>query len=180
MTKTQLSAKDLLMRYTPIALALSILAASNSSVIHSAPSGDLDPRAEALVAQSDALIAAGNVNEAIGALESALAVSPANVEVLLALASANRLNGMQGKALHYYREALQGDPRNLAAIAGEGEALAEKGATEKASRNLARLKGLCGDSCDETRKLSAAIQRGPAKRMVSAEAVTPKPVVQEN
>ena len=87
---------------------------------------------------------------------------------------------MQGKALHYYREALQGDPRNLAAIAGEGEALAEKGATEKASRNLARLKGLCGDTCEATRQLSAAIQRGPAKRMVTAEAVTPKPVVQEN
>ncbi|WP_156842368.1 tetratricopeptide repeat protein [Novosphingobium aquimarinum] len=180
MTRTQLSAKDLLMRFTPFALALSLVAVSTSSVLHSSSGPDLDPRAAALVSQSHALIAAGNVNEAIGALESALTLAPANVEVLLALAAANRLNGMQGKALHYYREALQGDPRNLAAIAGEGEALAEKGATEKANRNLARLKGLCGTSCDETQQLSAAIQRGPAKRMVSAEAVTPKPVVQEN
>ncbi len=87
---------------------------------------------------------------------------------------------MQGKALHYYREALKSDPQNLLAISGEGAALVEKGAVDKARRNLARLQGLCGDGCDATRSLAAAIAKGPAPRVVTAEEVKPEPVVSEN
>jgi hypothetical protein len=87
---------------------------------------------------------------------------------------------MQGKALHYYRQALTAEPGNLMAISGEGAALAEKGAIEKARRNLARLEGLCGDNCEATRELSAAIAKGPSPRVVSAEAVKPDPVVTQN
>jgi Flp pilus assembly protein TadD len=99
---------------------------------------------------------------------------------LLSLAEATRRQGLQGKALHYYRIALTSDPRNLTAIAGEGMALAEKGATEKANRNLARLQTLCGKSCTETETLAAAIAKGPAPRMVTADAGAPKSVVSEN
>ena len=100
--------------------------------------------------------------------------------ILVDLAGATRRLGMQGKAIHYYREALEIDPRNLAAIAGEGGAMAEKGATEKANRNLARLKSMCGGNCAEATQLSAVIARGPAPKVVSAAAVTPKPVISEN
>ena len=88
--------------------------------------------------------------------------------------------GLQGKALHYYREALERDPQNRAAISGEGAALVEKGAVEKARRNLARLQGLCGCTCPQTRDLAAAIARGPAERVVTADAVKPSPVVSTN
>ena len=87
---------------------------------------------------------------------------------------------MQGKALHYYRVALDADPRNLAAIAGEGVALAEKGATDKANRNLARLESLCGKNCAEAQKVATAIARGPSQRVMTAEAVAPKPGISEN
>lgn len=180
MTRTALSAKELLMRYTPIALALSLLAAVTASVSYSAPSDDLDPRAQALLAQGRAELKAGRVDAAVDAFESALTVQPGSVTVLLDLATATRRQGMQGKALHYYREALETDPKNLMAISGEGAALAEKGAVEKARRNLARLKGMCGDSCEATRDLAAAIAKGPAPRVVTAEAVKPAPVVSEN
>jgi len=180
MTRTQLSAKDLLMRYTPAALALSLIIAVSSSVIHSAPPEALDPRAVGLMDEGRAALAAGQVEKAIDAYESALTVAPGSVAVLVGLADANRRSGMQGKAVHYYRMALENDPRSLAAIAGEGEALAEKGATEKANRNLARLKSLCGENCAETKTLAAAIAKGPAPRVVTAEAVTPKPTVSEN
>ncbi|MCP5403139.1 MAG: hypothetical protein H6917_12235, partial [Novosphingobium sp.] len=75
---------------------------------------------------------------------------------------------------------LENDPRNLSAIAGEGAALVEKGAVEKARRNLARLKGLCGSKCSETRELASVIAKGPAPRVVTAEAVKPDPIVSEN
>lgn len=168
------------MRYTPAALALSLLVAVTSSVSFSAPSKPLDPRASALLAQGRAELAAGRVNEAVDAYEAALTVAPGTTQILLDLAEATRRQGMQGKALHYYREALENEPGNLLAISGEGAALAEKGAIEKARRNLSRLQGLCGSNCEATRELSAAIAQGPAPRVVSAEAAKPQPVVSEN
>lgn len=180
MTKTSLSAKELLMRYTSVAVALSLVVAVSSSVLHSTPSEALDPRAAALLTQGRGELAAGRNEAAVDAFEAALTVQPGNVQILVELAAATRRFGLQGKAIHYYRQALDTDPRNLAAIAGEGGALAEKGATEKANRNLARLKTLCGDDCAETRQLAAVIARGPAPKVVSAAAVTPKPVVSEN
>jgi tetratricopeptide (TPR) repeat protein len=177
---TAASAKDLLMRYTPAALALSLLVAVTSSVSFSAPPKPLDPRASALLAQGRADLAAGRVDAAVDAYEAALTVQPGNIQVLLDLAEATRRQGMQGKALHYYREALRTEPANLLALSGEGSALAEKGAIEKARRNLARLQGLCGSNCDATRQLTAAIAKGPAPRVLSAEAVKPEPIVSEN
>jgi tetratricopeptide (TPR) repeat protein len=180
MSKTTLSAKELLMRYTPVALALSLLAAVTASVGYSAPSDKLDPRAAALVAQGRAELAAGRTDGAVDAFEAALAVQPGSVPVLVNLAEATRRQGMQGKALHYYREALEADPRNLVAISGEGAALVEKGAVEKARRNLVRLKGICGNDCEAAQQLSAAIAKGPAPRIITAEAAKPDPVVSEN
>lgn len=180
MMRTKTSAKDLLMRYTPVAAALSLLVAISSSVTHSQSPEPLDPRAVTLLAEGSAALAAGNVDGAIDAYESALTVEPSSVPVLLSLAEATRRQGMQGKALHYYRIALSSDPRNLTAIAGEGMALAEKGATEKANRNLARLQTLCGKSCNETQNLAAAIAKGPSPRMATADATAPKAAVTEN
>lgn len=180
MTVSANTAKEYLMRFTPAALALSLLAAVTSSVTYSSPAEKLDPRAAALLAQGRSQMASGQVNQAIDAYEAALVVSPGSVEVLLALAGATRVQDMQGKALHYYREALESDPRNLAAIAGEGAALAEKGALEKARRNLVRLRGLCGSDCDEAKTLAAQIETGPSPRMVAAESVKPEPVISEN
>ena len=88
--------------------------------------------------------------------------------------------GLQGKAIHYYREALEREPNNFAALSGEGEALLEKGAVEKARRKLAELKSLCGEQCSESRQLAAAISAGPQTATLTAEAVMPEPVVTQN
>lgn len=180
MTRIAISAKDYLMRFTPAALALSLLVGVTSSVAYSAPGDDLDPRAAVLLSQGHEAYSAGRIDEAIDAYEAALVIQPGSVPVLMGLAEATRRQGMQGKALHYYREALEADPRNLLAIAGEGAALAEKGAVIKAERNLARLKGMCGTDCEATRQLAAAIARKPEARIVTAEAVTSEPVISEN
>ena len=169
------------MRYTPAALALALAAMLTASTGFGAPPAPLDPRAGALVQQGRAALSAGNAEDAVADFEAALAIQPGHVAIYLNLAEAARKQGLQGKALHYYRVALKLDPTNQYAIAGEGEALVEKGAVEKAKLNLARLEQLCGSkSCAPAQSLSAAIARGPAPQVVTAAQVDVKPVVTSN
>jgi tetratricopeptide (TPR) repeat protein len=179
--QSRLSAlKEFAMRYTPAAVALSMLAAVTASVGYGADRQP-DPRAAALISEGRGELAQGQIQAAIDSFEAALVVDPAYTPIYLDLAEAARAEGLQGKAIHYYREALERDPKNFAAISGEGEALLEKGAVEKARRNLAQLKSMCGDTCVETEQLAAAIQRGVVQPPVlTAEAVTPSTVVTQN
>lgn len=169
------------MRFAPAALALSLLVAVTASTgFGAAPQKPLDPRAASLVAQGRAALDAGQVDVAIDAFEAALAVQPGSVAIYVNLAEATRRQGMQGKALRYYRDALERDPQNQAAIAGEGVALAEKGAIEKARLNLTKLQQICGADCPPTRELAAAIAKGPAPKVVTADQIKPQPVVTTN
>lgn len=167
------------MRYYPAALALTLLAAVSASAGFGATQ-DHDPRAAALIDEGRAQLEEGNAQGAIDAFEAALAVDPGMSAVFLELARAARIEGLQGKAIHYYREALERDPRNFAAIAGEGEAMVEKGAVEKARRNLAQLESLCGSSCEETQALAGKIARGAPAPVLTAEAIAPEPTVTKN
>ncbi len=170
-------AKEYLMRFGPAAAALSLLVAVNASVGYASVSPP-DPRAEALVAEGQVQMAAGDTQAAIDAFEAALALDPAFTDVYLALAEAARADGLQGKAIRYYREARERDPENLAAISGEGEALVEKGALSAARENLEVLQSMCGDGCVETMQLAAAIEQGPP--VMTAEVVSPVEDVTQN
>ncbi len=167
------------MRFAPAALALSLLVAVNASVGYGA-GRDPSPAAVALASEGRGQLAAGQVQDAIDSFEAALAVDPGYTGLYLDLAEAARVQGLQGKAIHYYREALEREPGNLAAISGEGEALIEKGAVEKARRNLSKLESLCGEGCTEARQLAAALERGPSTAALTVEAVTPSTAVTQN
>lgn len=167
------------MRFTPAALALAALVTVQSSMGIAAQE-PVDPRAAALVVQGDAALQAGEVQQAVDAFEAALAIDPAYTDVYVKLAEAARASELQGKAIHYYRLALEREPRNFAAMAGEGEALIEKGAIERARRTLAQLESLCGSDCAETRELAAAIQAGPKEPALAAEDITPDATVSKN
>lgn len=171
---------ELLMRYMPLGLALSLLVAVTGSAGTAGVSLPSDPRARALIETGRELLGRGDVEAATDSFEAALAVDPGNPATFLALGDAARAAGMQGKAIHYYREALERDPNNLAALSGEGGAMAEKGALEKAKGNLARLEGLCGRNCPEAQNLASVIAKGPVARVVSADAVKPDPQVEDN
>ena len=167
------------MRYAPAAFALSLLVAVTASV-GIAEDRVADPRSAALEAQGRSQLEAGQAQLAVDSFEAALAIDPGNTHVYLELAEAARGQGMQGKAIHYYREALERDPKNFAALSGEGEALLEKGAVEKARRNLAQLQSLCGAGCSESRELAAALDHRPQTASLTAEAVIPETVVTQN
>ena len=153
------------MRFAAPAAALSLCLAMTASISSAGVSADPDPRAAALIAQGQASLNAGETDAAIDAFEAALAVDPGYTPIFIDLAEASRQQGLQGKAIAYYREALDRDPGNFAAISGEGTALVEKGALEKAKKNLAQLQSLCGDQCPETMALQSSIARGPSPRL---------------
>ena len=158
------------MRFGPVAAALSLVFAVSASV-GQADSHKASPRAVALVAEGRAALAAGDAQAAIDAFEAALVVDPAYTAIFIELAEAARADGLQGKAIRYYREALEREPGNFAAISGEGEALVEKGAVEKAKRNLAVLRSKCGSECPETLALQTRIANG-APPLMAAETVS--------
>ncbi|WP_343806710.1 tetratricopeptide repeat protein [Alteraurantiacibacter aestuarii] len=167
------------MRFTPAAIALSMLAAVTSSAVIGADY-EPDQRAAALIAEGHAQLEAGDTQAAIDSFEAALTIDPGYTPIYLNLAEAARRENLQGKAIHYYRAAQERDPENIAAISGEGEALAEKGAMESARRNLTRLEELCGNSCEEATQLAAAIDRGPIQPVITAEAISSDSGVTQN
>lgn len=169
------------MRYAPAAAALSLALALTASVGFAGPR-NAAPRAATLIAEGDAALRSGDAQGAVDAFEAALAVDPGYTPTLLRLAEAARANDLQGKAIRYYREALVREPKNVDALAGEGAALAEKGALAKAKEKLAEVEKACGkNACAPAQALSAAIAKGPVIRIQTAEAVVPNaPTAQTN
>lgn len=168
------------MRFSPPAIALSLMLMMVASVSHSQrPDAQISERSLALTAEGKAFAAAQKYDDAVSAFESALAVDPRNRGAYINLAMVAQKQGLPGKAIRFYREALLIEPNDVAALAGQGEALVQKGAVAKARDNLARIKQLCSVTCAEQDKLAMAITRGPAIPVISAQAVQAKPVVSE-
>lgn len=165
-----------MMRFVGPAAAVALVFAVSASMGQGADR-TIDPRATALQAEGRTALAAGQTEKAVDAFEAALVIDPGASVIYVDLADAARRNGLQGKAIRYYRDAMRLDPKNFEAISGEGAALAEKGAVEKANRNLAKLQTMCGANCPETKQLAAIIAKGRQARVLTAEAVLPDATV---
>jgi Tfp pilus assembly protein PilF len=165
---------EILMRLMPIALSAAIALATVASAGHGQrPDSQIDPRSVALTKQGEVLTAAGKFNEAIDVLETALAVDPRNRGAYIALARVAQGQKLPGKAIRLYSEALALEPNDLAALTGQGEALVERGAVERAKQNLARIKSVCKTACPQAQKLASVIAKGPPPQIVTAQAPEP-------
>ncbi|MEO1044814.1 MAG: tetratricopeptide repeat protein [Pseudomonadota bacterium] len=166
------------MRFSPPAMAIAAIFALSSSAIYSQDEAyQPDPRSVVLVDDARSALNSGETDKAIGLFEAALAIDPANRQAYLGLAETARANGLPGKAIGLYRRILEIEPNNIAALSGQGRAYVQRGATEKAKGNLARLRDLCEENCVEVTLLAAALDQGPSREILSAEAVTPNPTV---
>lgn len=164
------------MRLSPYALALSLaLATVSSSGVGQRPDSQIDPRSLALLGRAEALRSAGDFAGANDLLETALAIDPRNRGALIALGRVAAGQKLPGKAIRYYREALVLDPNDVTALAGQGEAMVQKGAVERARVNLVRINQLCKGSCPASALLTAAIAKGPPPAVVTAQATTAVP-----
>ena len=166
------------MRLTPIALSLALALATMASAGHGQrPDDQIDQRSLALAQQAEALTAAAQYEQAVDLLETALAVDPRNRGAYIALARVAQGQKLPGKAIKFYFDALKLEPNDVAALAGQGEALVQRGAVERARQNLAKVQTACKGACPQAAALSAAIAKGPPAEVLSAripEAGAPK------
>jgi Tfp pilus assembly protein PilF len=170
------------MRITLPTLALSSLLLMVSSAGQS--QADLkshNPRSLALTEAGDAALAQPDrASEAADDFETALVLDPQNRAALIGLARTAMVQGLPGKAIHYYRAALALAPNDVAVLAGQGEAMVAKGAFAKANENLAKIKTLCVTACPEQLALSSAITKGNEVPTLSAAQIQSKPVVSDD
>ncbi len=158
------------MRFTPASIALAVLLTTVSSAgLTQRPDAQISPLSLEWLHAGTAARKAGNFEAANDALETALAVDPRNRGAYIELAQVARAQGLQGKAIRLYREALLLDPADVGALVGQGEAMVEKGAIAKARENLAQAQSICKSECAAVGKLSAAIQKGPPATVLSAK-----------
>ena len=166
-------------------MRISFLAISAGLVLASLPTAsdaqradnDILPVSLALQEQGVKAQTTGDLVAATDFYESALAADPRNRSAIIALAQVARAQGLPGKAIGLYREALLLEPADIVALTGQGEALADKGALELAREKLAEAKRLCAEKCPQVAALEKTIGSSAEKRVIAAEALVPKTVV---
>ena len=121
------------------------------------------PKSVELQRDAKEMISAGKLDQAEGLLETSLAVDPRNRGAFVDIARVAEKQRLFGKAIRMTNKALQLDPNDPDAIAVQGEAMVELGATARAQANLQKLQTICGaKGCPQIAQLSAAISRGPS------------------
>jgi Tfp pilus assembly protein PilF len=121
----------------------------------------IQPRSIELQHQGKSLLTAGKLEAAEDVLETSLAVDPRNRGAFVDLARVAEKQHLFGKAIRMTNKALALEPNDPDAIAVQGEAMVEMGATARAQANLQKLQGICAKGCPQLAQLSAAITRGP-------------------
>lgn len=132
------------------------------------------PKSLELQHQARESVSAGKLEQAEDLLETALVVDPRNRGAFVDIARVAEKQHLFGKAIRMTNKALALEPNDPDAIAVQGEAMVELGATARAQANLQKLQTICAaKGCPQVAQLSAAITRGPT--VASAKAPqTPK------
>ena len=146
-------ARGLLIGFAAIALA--------APVSGQRPDDQISPKSVERQHQGQALMKAGKLDQAEDALETALAVDPRNRWAFIDLARLAEKQQLFGKAIRMANKALQIEPNDADAIAVQGEAMVELGASARAQTNLQKLQTICPKGCAQLTALSSAISRGP-------------------
>ena len=151
------------MRLLPHILLVGFAGVALASPVAGQRSDDqIQPKSVELQRQGKAALAAGKLDQAEDLLETALAVDPRNRWAFVDLARVAEKQQLHGKAIRMTNRALQLEPNDADAIAVQGEAMVELGASARAQQNLQKLRTLCPSGCAQLSSLQSAISRGPS------------------
>ena len=163
------------MRLSPLVLVFGLAASSLAvPVSGQKPDDQIAPRSVQLLKQGEAALAAGRLIEADDALETALAVDPRNRAAFVAMAQVAMKQKLYGQAIRLTNKALSLEPTDRDALAVQGAAMVELGASARARDVLAKLQKLCTAGCPQATELSGAIVRGPSLAQAKPAATAPK------
>jgi tetratricopeptide (TPR) repeat protein len=164
------------MRFLPLLAAAGFAGFALATPVTGQRADDqIQPRALELQRQARTLVSSGKLEEAEDLLETALAVDPRNRSAFVDLARVAERQHLYGKAIRMTSKALLLEPNDPDAIAVQGEAMVEMGATARAQANLQKLQSVCGPKgCPQIAQLSAAISRGPTVASAKAPEVPKK------
>src|SRR4051812_2422942 len=151
-----------LMRSLPRLVVLGFVGlAVASPVIGQRADDQIQPKSLELQREARSLMTAGKLEQADDVLETALAVDPRNRGAFVDLARVAQKQHLFGKAIRMAGKALLLEPNDPDAIAVQGEAMVEMGATARAQAKLQKLQTICGaQGWPQNAQLSAAISRG--------------------
>ena len=160
------------MQFLPRLLLAGFAATALAAPVAGQRSDDqIAPKSVELMHKGQAALAAGKLEDAENALESALAVDPRNRWAFVDLARVAEKQQLFGKAIRMANKALLLEPNDADAIAVQGEAMVEMGATARAQANLQKLQTICPKGCAQLTALSSAITRGPSVASAKAPEV---------
>jgi cytochrome c-type biogenesis protein CcmH/NrfG len=166
---------EILMRLSPLVLALGLAASSLAvPVVGQKPDDQIAPKSVELLQKGEAALAAGRLLEADDALETALAVDPRNRAAFVAMARVAMKQKLYGQAIRLTNKALTLEPTDKDALAVQGAAMVEQGASARAKEVLAKLQKLCTSGCPQAAELNAVITRGPSLAQAKPPVTTPK------
>ena len=166
------------MRYSPMAFTLALgFACVSSGVLAQKPDDQINARSLALTRAGEAALGTRDYQRAIDNLESALAVDPRNRQAFVLLGKVAQAEGLPGKAIGLYGQALGLEPNDLTALESQGEAMVQRGAVKRAEANLQRIRTLCKRECPQAQELAAVIAKGPPPAVMTAQSssVVPPP-----
>ena len=150
------------MRFVPRILLIGLAGVALASPVAGQRADDqIQPKSVELQRQGKAALVAGKLDQAEDLLETALAVDPRNRWAFVDLARVAEKQQLHGKAIRMTNRALMIEPNDPDAIAVQGEAMVELGATARAQQNLQKLQSLCPKGCVQLTSLQTAISRGP-------------------
>ena len=156
----------------PVLAAIVVVLACSGPVVAQKADDQIAPKSVELQKQGESLLGAGKFEQAEDALEASLAVDPRNRWAFVDLARVAEKQQLFGKAVRMANKALLLEPNDPDAIAVQGEAMVELGATARAQANLQKLQTICAKGCAQLTQLSSAITRGPT---VAANKAPPSP-----
>jgi tetratricopeptide (TPR) repeat protein len=135
--------------------------------------------AQEIQARADAALAAGKASDALDLFESAVVADPRNGAAYVGMGKAFEQLGLPGRALRYYRQALDINPRDLDALEARAKALAARGMASKADDAAAQLAKACPKSCPQLSRVNQAISKARLAAVEPAKTEPAKPAPAE-
>ena len=121
------------------------------------PAAPATKQLSAFLSEADALIKQKNFTAALNLLKQADRSYANNADVNNLLGFSSRNLKQFSASARYYQKALKINPNHLGALEYQGELFLQTKKVSSAKRNLAKLKKLCGENCEEYLDLKKAI-----------------------